>query len=221
MHERMPRTVKEEGAEELAAPAKRTRRTPRRRVEAPVEEGAPERVLEVASAEPVRTTRRKAPVRRAVATETPRVETSTTAPGQSTRRPARSYRLVVTAAAFVVALGASAAIGLSDKGTIDVASKIQAQAVATAISEGGDPATQAASIPVQSTPVSVPNAGLRGRGANPAPAQPAPAENEQASSTATSTDAVASSTEATVPAEEEAAPSEIEEPGTDSVVPAG
>lgn len=126
--------------------------------------------------------RRKAPLR--------------TSPKETGKRTV-SKKPFVMLAVMLVAFGASAFIGFSDNGQIDISSVIEErnQKVASGQTEGDAPSPDtSAVIPVQNTaPPSVPNGGLRGRGVGTAKAAPPPPVVESvssttATSTATSTD---------------------------------
>ncbi|MBY0310145.1 hypothetical protein K2Q16_03305 [Patescibacteria group bacterium] len=210
----MPRREPLSDEETIATPVKRVRRAPRKKIveEESVSEGeartATERVEEVALTAPPRA-RRKAPTRRA---PEPAAEESTPhAPVVTPRHPARPrVSTFIMVAVFLGAIGVSAALGFSDKGTIDVAAKLQEQGQiqANLVGEGSGVAGQV--VPVQNTPVEVPNGGLSGRGVDSAPSAPSPAD--VASTTASSTESgVATSTDAV----EEAGASEEEDVSID------
>lgn len=101
----------------------------------------------------------------------------------------RSYIFyVVIVGIFLVSVGISAAIGFSDKGTIDVAARISEQNASQA-SGGGDGAAAGmnTTIPVQnSAPPSIPNGGLVGQGVLAAsPLPPPPVDTSATSSSST------------------------------------
>ena len=154
---------------------------------------------------PVRRTPRKRVVRRTVSADTtssgvtkrePVVEAQRKAPSRISvnKKPKKSYKKVmIVVGILLIGFAASAYIGNSDSGQINIASVIDERnkqiASGNAASENS-PSGSTATIPVQSTaPPTVPNGGLRGRGVGTAKVkQPAPAV--AASSTATSSDEI-------------------------------
>lgn len=196
----MPRATPVPDTEETVPAPKRVRRAPRKKtLETEVVNEADSAVESIGSpAAP----RRKAPARR-VAAPAPAPATAheamTTASAQGAARPRRSGRLqvVVVLGVLIIGVGASAVIGLSDKGKIDVAARIQEQSQLLANQTGGE-GGQSQTIPVQNTPVNVPNGGLTPAGAATPPPPPPP---EPATTTASSTEATASTTPETSDAE--------------------
>lgn len=106
---------------------------------------------------------RRAPVRR----KAPRVVTEqpvAVAPSKPTKRRRPYLPFVVVVVLFAASIGVSAAVGLSDSGTIDVAARMNEQSALQASNDGGAvDETGERIIPVQnSQPPSVPNGGLVG-----------------------------------------------------------
>ncbi len=215
----MPRATPVPDNEETSTAPKRARRAPRKK--ALVTEEVPTVSDEaVSSPAPVR---RKAPTRRVVApaAAVERVsELSNAATVSAGPRPRRGGRLqiAVVLGVLVIGIGASAAIGLSDTGKIDVAARIQAQSQLVANQNGGEGGTTQ-TIPVQNTPVNVPNGGLIPAGAaTPAPPPPPEPATTTASTTnetvGTSTETVAEEVVADTTAEEvgDSAPETTAEP---------
>lgn len=170
-----------------------SRRTTRREVSAPKPEIDTNAVIES----------RKAPTPLAAEKE-----------GQSQRRK----KFVVTMVILLVGIGASAAVGLSDSGQIDVQQTIEArnERIRNNQADERDTMISNVEIPVQDTnSVGKADGGLLGRGTgghNPAPVVEEVATTTATSTdmTASSTDAVASSTDDGTGAEEEVAPQENE-----------
>ncbi len=156
----------------------------------------------------VRAPRRRAPRKSAAPqneeVETPRElapeprETRRKAPTElrerKTTKNKRRNQLVVTLGIFAVGVGASAIVGFSDRGTIDV-NKVVEERNERIRAGGGNAETGSEIIPVQNQNIKrEADGGLRP--ADPSTIEPpAPVATTTASSTATSTDAVASSTE--------------------------
>jgi hypothetical protein len=211
-----------------ATPVRR-RRVSRKSTVAPTDSTvlAEERVSEsneTSSAPPNRSVRRKAPPRPVVApTESVIVGRVTTAP--ATVSASRRYPWIIVVGVIVVGIAGSAALGLSDTGTIDVGAKLQqhaAQGVAGTDNSGNETTVAGQYIPVQNTPSDLPNGGLRGRGVDSAstPVVPPASPGSEATSTASSsllTSEGATSTE-TVPADT-AGTTTPENPGGDGATP--
>jgi len=132
--------------------------------------------------------RRKAPVRRVVApapvTEAPPSTSVSEVTPKRRLRGGRRMQWIVVLALLLFGIGGSVLIGISDKGKIDVAARIQQQNQ-TAADQARDSGGMAQTIPVQNTPVNVPNGGLIPAGAA-APA-PVPVPEPVATATATTT----------------------------------
>lgn len=212
---RRPRVAATADGDTPPAPRRRTRRfTPV--MTAPESLPEEEVVSPVVEREVDPTPRRKAPVRVVPASGATRtVRTRSVVP------------VVVMVGVFFSGIGLSAAVGLTDKGTIDVVAKMQEQSALQA-GMNGDSASDGQDtgqvIPVQNTPVNVPNGGLRGRGVGSEPPPPPPPPLP-ASTTATSTEAATgtvSVAEGSVPAkteesvEEESAPAQVVSPDTET-----
>ena len=190
----MPRATPVPNSEEMSTAPKRVRRAPRKKT---VLSEADTTIMSeaVTTALPMR---RKAP-RRVVApiqTDEHAFEARTSVTSTNSR-PRRSgfFHLVVVVGALSIGIGTSAVIGLSDRGKIDVAARIQAQSQLVANQNGGENGASQ-TIPVQNTPVNVPNGGLVPAGAA-TPALP-PATPESVTTTATSSEDAAGSTTETV-----------------------
>lgn len=188
-----------ESAVSDTAPVRRVRRTaPRKRVAETVSDNA-SGDESVAGGEK-RVVRRKAPVRR-VAAAAPEVVASPVTSGSGAVSLPRQSRLrrnrgvvIVVMLLLMVGVGVSAALGMSDRGVIDVTARMneQSQLQAKIAGENGESTTY--TVPVQNTQVvDVPNGGLRGRGIGSEPTPPPTPTVENASSTATTTDATTSS----------------------------
>jgi hypothetical protein len=200
MREPMPRRASIDDAENTVPSAPRVARPRRKRIvteestEAAVlstPEVREEQVVETPAPRP----RRKAPTRRVAETVEP--EITTTEPTRSSRRSKGSrVPTIVVVLVLLSAIGISAALGFADKGTIDVAAKLQEQGQIQANIAGEQSGTASQVVPVQNTPVSVPNGGLQGRGIDSG-AAPAPVVQSDATTTATSSLSTASTTEAT------------------------
>lgn len=195
----MPRRASAPDSENTVPSTPRVARPRRKRVvsevvtEETVSEGVSERVEEVVET-PAPRPRRKAPTRKVVESVVEEVRVSDS-PVSTPRRQKRSrISTIIMAVIFVGAFGLSAALGFSDKGTIDVAAKLQEQGQIQANIAGEQSGSGSQVVPVQNTPVDVPNGGLQGRGLDSSPPPPPP--QEMASSTATSTEQSATSTEA-------------------------
>lgn len=109
------------------------------------------------------------------------------------RSNARRNQLIVVAVLFFVGVGASAAVGFTDKGQIDVSRTIEERNERIRNGQIDDADKQRIVVPVQNTNNSQkPNGGLV-----PIPQDqlPAPVIEEVASTTASTTDATASSTD--------------------------
>lgn len=194
----MPRATPVPDNEETLTAPKRVRRAPRKKVVASEEEPGTASAPEPTSA--VAPVRRKAPTRRVAApAAAPQnvqdMTMATSAPSVSRVRRGGRMQVLVIVGALIIGVGASAAIGLSDSGKIDVAARIQEQSQLMANQTGGNDQGGVQTVPVQNTPVNVPNGGLVPAGAaTPPPPPPEPATT----TTATTSDEVASSTEAAV-----------------------
>lgn len=112
---------------------------------------------------------------------------------KTAQRAANRRRLVVVGL-LIIGIGASAAVGFTDQGQIDVMKTIEQrnQRIRTNTTDERDAFTSNVEVPVQNTS-NKPDGGLVGRGIG---AQPPEVKTEEATSTASSTDATASSTEA-------------------------
>lgn len=106
----------------------------------------------------------------------------------------RQRQLLVVAIVLASGVGASAAVGLTDAGTIDVQQTIEArnERIRNNQATENDLLKSTVEVPVQNTNVGKPNGGLVGRGTGGLPPTPPP----PATTTATSTEMIASSTEA-------------------------
>lgn len=189
--------------EEVVTPVKRPR-APRKRVA--TSDATPTRA-------PRRTVAKKAaPRRRATATEetisepVPEVVTTKKAPARKAPTPIATERiekttkkkhLIIASVLVLCGIGASAAVGFSDGGKIDVNQTIQTRN--DRLTSSGELPPGETIVPVQNT-TGQPNGGLRGRGVGTK--NIAPATVDTASSTATTT---ATTTEL---AEAESAPSD-------------
>ena len=185
------------------------------------------RVAKVATAKTApkarKTVAKKTPARRA-----PRVVKEAAAPAESAvdqsaarkaptvfaaeknKQKQRQKQLIIIGVILTLGIGASAAVGYTDKGQINVAQLIEERNKAQRTGDPADSAGQAnrIEVPVQNTNKTA-NGGLVGRGTGSAKPKP---PVEIASSTASSTDDTASSTEAvassTSPAVESASSTE-------------
>jgi len=103
-------------------------------------------------------------------------------------------RNIVLAAVMVIGIGSSAAVGLTDSGQINVNETIEArnERIRNNSATTDDESTGVIEIPVQNTANSLPNGGLVGAGKPKVPIAP---PVEIASSTASSSNAVATSTD--------------------------
>jgi hypothetical protein len=122
----------------------------------------------------------------------------------------------IALAILLSGIGGSVLIGISDKGKIDVAARIQQQNQSVA-NQGVGADGQIQTIPVQNTPVNVPNGGLIPAGA----ATPAlvPSPDPVATATATSsTEAASTSTTAVLGAATTSAPQTVVEEATTTPV---
>lgn len=115
----------------------------------------------------------------------------------------RKKVLMVAIGVLVVGVGASAAVGLTDSGQIDVQQTIEArnERVRSNTATEDDLIGGTVNVPVQSTSQK-PDGGLRGLGTGGASPKPAPKPEPTATSTATSSEAVATSTNAVVTSSE-------------------
>ncbi len=204
----MPRATPVPDSEEISTAPKRVHRAPRKKT-ALSEDDTTIMSKAVTTALPVR---RKAPRRVVAPVQTNKHEfESRTSVTSTSSRPRRSrfFHLVVVVGALIIGIGTSAVIGLSDRGKIDVAARIQAQSQLVANQNGGENVASQ-TIPVQNTPVNVPNGGLVPAGA--ATPAPPPVTPESATTTTTSSeDAAGSSTETVI---EETINSSPAEPAT-------
>lgn len=217
MRERMPRLASTEENDNTIVPPKRPRRAPRKRATPAVEEEAVIDVgrEDVAEEKPVtRTPRRKAPTRRVVE-QAPVVSNDTPTRASAPRRS--RLPLIIMSAVFFAGVGVSALLGFSDKGAIDVASRIQEQSALQA-GNSGEGNNNGQPIPVQNTPVDVPNGGLRGRGADATPPPPpeVPATTTATSSDETAEENTATSTQAAPEEETEAVAEEASDTTTEA-----
>jgi hypothetical protein len=177
VRKRTPRRTASKDTPQKAAVKKAVRRrAPRKRVVAP----APE----ITKPDPTvaETTARKAP-------------TPIAARKASSR--ARKKQFIVASIIFLTGVGASAAVGFTDQGTIDVNEMIEARNERLRSGQMSESDTQRVIVPVQNTSIEqLPNGGLVGLGVGAEPPAPAPEpEPEVSTSTATSSEAVATSTE--------------------------
>jgi hypothetical protein len=135
-----------------------------------------------------RVIRRKAPTRKVSAPVAEAPDLTATERREQTHPRARkpvSWSVVMVCAVvlFGASLGVSAAVGMTDVGAINVNEKLQAHAHSRTPNQGSDGTVESQTIPVQTTPVTVPNGGLIGAG-NPPPTPPV--ATEPATTTATS-----------------------------------
>jgi len=159
------------------------KRSPRKRASADASK-APRRVEQKRASSPVR---RKAP--------------TAIASGQATKKMKRR-QFVIIGASLVFGIGASALIGITDKGQIDVKKTIEArnERIRTNTTDERDVNTSLVEVPVQNTNTAgKADGGLVGRGTGGKKPQPAVVV---ASTTATSSDQTASSTDATASSSE-------------------
>lgn len=190
----MPRRASIVDSEDSAPPVKRVRRAPRKRVEAESSLGEESVVVETSvETTPSPAPRRKAPTRRVAESIADDKSASSEAVNPPRRTSRSRFSVITITAVFLGAIGLSAALGFSDKGTIDVAAKLQEQSQIQANNAGEQAGVESQVVPVQNTPVEVPNGGLRGRGVDSA-VVPVPAPTP-ATTTATSTETTATSTE--------------------------
>ena len=152
-----------------------------------------------------RVVRQSAPAQKTVEIEAPREpapeprEIRRKAPTElrersSSRNKSRNQFIIVVGI-FIVGVGASAAIGFSDRGSIDV-SKVVEERNERIRAGGGNAETGTEIIPVQNQNASrEADGGLRPADPSTIEPPPAPLASTTATSTATSTDANASSTE--------------------------
>lgn len=115
-------------------------------------------------------------------------------------RSLHKRRLKVVITVLIVGVGASAAVGLTDVGQIDVQKTIEArnERIRNNQADERDLMVSQVEVPVQNTNVGKADGGLVGRGVGTVPALPkAVPASTTATSTATSTDATASSTSPT------------------------
>lgn len=113
-------------------------------------------------------------------------------PSRASKKLKRN-QLLIAVGVIVLGVGASAAVGFTDAGQIDVQKTIEArnERIRNNQANEGDTITSKIAVPVQDTKAQKADGGLRGLGTGGIkPAPPAPA----ATSTATSSDATASST---------------------------
>lgn len=137
------------------------KRAPRRRTAAP-EGFAPPVATETNYAAPAQDrtegSGQRVPLRR----KAPRIVSEPTVVAQPSKRRRPYLPFVIVGVLFVISIGVSAAVGLSDSGTIDVAARMNEQSALQAGNDGGavDESGQRI-IPVQnSQPANVPNGGL-------------------------------------------------------------
>jgi hypothetical protein len=193
----MPRRASVSDAESIVPSAPRVARSRRKRADENSSEvltvpRTADAEEAVATETPLTRPRRKAPTRRVVAPATEDVRVSETPSKSVARRPDRSrLSLVLMSVFFLSAVGVSALLGFADKGTIDVAAKLQEQGQIQANLAGEQAGTASQVVPVQTTPVEIPNGVLRGMGIDSGQPPPPP---PLATSTATSTTDVATST---------------------------
>ncbi len=110
---------------------------------------------------------------------------------------------MIVFAAVIVSIGLSAAVGLTDKGQIDVNREIEERNERIRSGQSGGDGSQNILVPVQNTAANqLPDGGLVGLGIGTTPPAPAPAP-EPATTTASSTDETSSSTESSVEEEVE------------------
>lgn len=177
--------------EETVALKTRVRKTTRRTAVAKTTPSRPRAARKVSADEPLR----KAPPR--VSVPTPVI----------TGRPEKRTMMVVGIATFLflVLFGVSALIGLSDKGQLDVSSKIAARKESATEEEK----KELESVPTEQNAPTVPNGGLVGMGSEGTP-PPAPEvfSTTTLESVATSTVDTASSTSESENVPQEVAPSE-------------
>ena len=153
--------------------------------------------------------RKKAAPRRSVSAPAPRVETpepvstgerrAPTGLGTSrlVRRQKNKHKMVV-AAIMIFGVGASAVVGYTDQGQIDVEAAAEArnERIRENRANEDDVLTSTIEVPVQNQNKQKADGGLRGLGSTETKPKPAPAP-PVATSTATSSDSIASSTDAT------------------------
>lgn len=110
-------------------------------------------------------------------------------------RMKRRKQLITAFVVLVIGIGISAVVGFTDKGQIDVQKTIQErnERIRTNTTDERDANTQLIEVPVQNTNIK-PKEGLVGAGKAKAPA-PAPVPVVTSSTTASTTDTVASTTE--------------------------
>jgi hypothetical protein len=102
---------------------------------------------------------------------------------------------LITAVILVVGVGASAAIGFTDQGQIDVNQAIEERNERIRSGQLREGDTQRVIVPVQNTQANkLPDGGLIGLGVGAAPPPPPEPATTTATTTATSTDATATST---------------------------
>ena len=167
------------------------RRVPRRKEMESVESRAPDVRVDSESERPVR----KAPT-----------------PIAASRRSNKAKRkqLLIVGVIFIVGMGASALVGFTDAGVIDVNKEIEERNERLRSGQLGENDTQRVIVPVQNTAANqLPDGGLIGL---PVSATPPPPPPEPATTTATSTDDVASSTDAVA---EEGESEEVVDEGAD------
>ncbi len=116
--------------------------------------------------------------------------------GQKVAKKIKRKRMIVIASVLIIGVGASAAVGLTDSGQIDVQQTIEDrnERIRNNTQDETDTLNSTVEVPVQNTS-SKPNGGLRGLGVGSAPAPKPEPESEVSTSTASSSDEVASSTE--------------------------
>jgi len=181
---------------------KKPKRAPRKRVA--------KKTTSTAAAKPrkraVKKVAKKAPVKRAVATDTvektaeepvvPEVsnrKAPTSFASEKQRQKQRQKHMIIIGLILVVGIGASAAVGFTDQGQINVTQVIEErnQRVVSGNTDTRDRDSDTVAVPVQNTNKAA-NGGLVGLGTGGA--KPTPPV-ETASTTASTTDATASSTD--------------------------
>lgn len=134
----------------------------------------------------------------------------------------RQTRLIIIGVLVAIGVGASAAVGFTDEGEIDVLKTIEArnERIRNNQATEQDVLTTTIEVPVQNTNERKVDGGLKGRGTGgAAPEPPEEVASTTASSTdvtASSTDATASSTDAVIEEEEEVAADESDAPSADT-----
>jgi hypothetical protein len=116
-------------------------------------------------------------------------------------------RNIIIGVVMIIGIGSSAAVGLTDSGQINVNETIEArnERVRNNTANNDDVASGVVEVPVQNTNSALPNGGLVGTGDAQPRVPVTPPVEELATSTATSSDVVASSTEDLSESEEDEA----------------